>query len=127
MKLKIQVPLKNVPSINHTYRSGINRKTGKLVFFKTKEAKWFQEWLQWYFKTNIKIFPSNKKISLSFDFFFASNKSDISNYVKMIEDAMEGIVYFNDKQIVKETLTKNIDKINPRVEITIEEVEDEKK
>lgn len=45
---------------------------------------------------------------------------DIDNYCKLLLDAMTGIVYVDDGQIVKLTISKAYDKTNPRAEITVD-------
>lgn len=52
-------------------------------------------------------------------YFGTKRKSDIDNFGKLIGDSLEGIVYENDSQIQKLTITKNYDKLNPRVELVI--------
>ena len=48
-------------------------------------------------------------------------KRDAGNYRKMIGDALSGIAYSDDSQLVSETWErKGIDRENPRIEITLE-------
>src|SRR5699024_3155797 len=49
-----------------------------------------------------------------------TNKPDITNYVKGIEDALNGIVYADDSQIV-ELIARKFYSHEPRIEITIQE------
>nr|WP_289038238.1 RusA family crossover junction endodeoxyribonuclease [uncultured Allobacillus sp.] len=49
-------------------------------------------------------------------------KPDNSNYAKGIEDALNGIIYKDDSQIVDLQVSKFYSE-NPRVEVTIEELE----
>ncbi|MCM8804271.1 MAG: RusA family crossover junction endodeoxyribonuclease [Candidatus Omnitrophica bacterium] len=124
MKYKLIIPLKNFPSINHTYQIGYSPETGKPKLYKTSEAKIFQEWAFYCAFSQLgKIMPSSKKIEMKFNFYFPTRKSDLSNYIKLIEDAFQGYFYLNDNQIVKEVLMKNLDKKNPRVEIEVLENE----
>jgi Holliday junction resolvase RusA-like endonuclease len=47
-------------------------------------------------------------------------RHDVSNFAKIIDDALEGIVYQNDFQITKITITKaGVDIDAPRAEITV--------
>lgn len=48
-------------------------------------------------------------------------KPDCTNYVKGIEDALNGIIYKDDSQIVKLIIEKKYSD-NPRAEITVKEV-----
>ena len=49
-----------------------------------------------------------------------TNKPDITNYVKGIEDALNGIVYADDSQIV-ELIARKFYSHEPRIEITVQE------
>jgi len=52
-------------------------------------------------------------------YFGDKRKRDIDGAIKIILDAMEGIVYNNDNQIVEMHVTKSYDKENPRTEIEV--------
>ena len=52
-------------------------------------------------------------------FFKDKRRRDIDNYNKLVLDALEGIVYEDDKQIQKLTITKEISVSDPRIEIEI--------
>jgi Holliday junction resolvase RusA-like endonuclease len=56
------------------------------------------------------------EVDLSFD---TKAKHDIDNYGKLLLDALAGIVWLDDSQIVKMSVTKGYDKANPRIEIGI--------
>jgi len=47
---------------------------------------------------------------------------DIDNFSKLLLDALTGIVYEDDSQIVSLTITKAYDKENPRVDVEIHTV-----
>jgi Holliday junction resolvase RusA-like endonuclease len=51
-------------------------------------------------------------------------KRDVDAYIKIILDAMEGLVYDNDNQIVELLVYKQIDLKNPRTEVEIYERSD---
>lgn len=46
---------------------------------------------------------------------------DLSNRIKVLEDALAGIAYENDSQVVEIHARREDDKTNPRVEVRIEE------
>lgn len=52
-------------------------------------------------------------------------KADIDNFNKLVFDALEKIVYEDDKQILELHITKHYDKENPRVELTVAELSTE--
>lgn len=45
--------------------------------------------------------------------------TDVDNFNKLVLDAMTGIVYEDDSQIVELTIRKGYDKENPRIEVDI--------
>jgi len=48
--------------------------------------------------------------------------TDIDNFNKLVLDALTGIVYEDDSQIMELSITKGYDKENPRVELEIIEL-----
>lgn len=53
----------------------------------------------------------------------ARNFGDVDNHLKAIFDGMNQIVFADDSQIVRCFVEKHKDKVNPRVEIELEEME----
>jgi len=67
--------------------------------------------------------PTAERIEVEIDLFFGDKRTrDIDNFNKLILDALSGIVYEDDKQIQKLTITKNYDKEYPRAEIIIHKI-----
>ena len=56
---------------------------------------------------------------------WVSKRPDIDNYLKLIMDAGNGVLYQDDSQIVKVLMLKSYS-IKPRTEITLEELENVK-
>lgn len=52
-------------------------------------------------------------------YFGDKRKRDIDNFNKLWMDALEGVVYHNDSQIQRMLISKDYDKDNPRIEVTI--------
>ena len=52
-------------------------------------------------------------------FFKDKRRRDVDNYSKLVLDALEGVVYEDDKQIQKLTVEKRISVEDPRIEIQI--------
>ena len=52
-------------------------------------------------------------------FFKDKRRRDVDNYNKIVLDALEGIVFQDDKQIQKLTVIKDYSKENPRIEVEI--------
>lgn len=61
-------------------------------------------------------------LRLHADCYFPDRRQrDAGNYRKMIGDALSGIAYTDDSQLVSETWEKaGLDRENPRIEITLE-------
>lgn len=56
----------------------------------------------------------------------ADTKPDLDNFLKLIFDAMEGIVYTNDSRLVEVTAREHlVRRGGPRVEVTVEELQGE--
>lgn len=51
--------------------------------------------------------------------FYLKRDRDLLGSDKLLMDALQGIVYVNDKQITHAELNKFVDKENPRVELTV--------
>ena len=49
-------------------------------------------------------------------------KRDVTNYSKLLQDAMTGIVFADDAQVVRALWEKRMDRDNPRVELEVEEM-----
>ena len=49
-------------------------------------------------------------------------RSDIDNFNKLVFDALSGIVYEDDSQIIELHITKGYDKENPRIELELSTV-----
>jgi len=63
----------------------------------------------------------SKKIVMKIDYYFGDlRRRDCSNYDKGILDSLSKILYDDDSQIKRLTLEKFIDKVNPRVEVTLD-------
>lgn len=61
-------------------------------------------------------------VCLDFHFYWPDKrKRDTSNYTKMIEDALNGVAYYDDQQIADGRKRRSYDRANPRVELSIRE------
>lgn len=63
--------------------------------------------------------PLNGKLFAQVIIYRPSDRGDADNYEKALWDSLQGILYHNDKQIKRHTLTLEVDKHDPRLEITI--------
>jgi Holliday junction resolvase RusA-like endonuclease len=62
-------------------------------------------------------------LRMTADVFYASRRPDLD--VSLILDALQDIVYRNDRQVREMHLYHHLDRENPRAEITIEEMHDD--
>jgi crossover junction endodeoxyribonuclease RusA len=58
-------------------------------------------------------------VCLWLDFYRPRKSGDLDNRLKVVLDALQGIAYANDRQVVEIHARRYEDKDNPRVEITI--------
>jgi len=64
--------------------------------------------------------PMRGPLSLKLSFYRANRRrADFDNLTKGVVDALQGVVLFDDNQIVTALIHKHIDRERPRVEITI--------
>lgn len=47
-------------------------------------------------------------------------RRDLSNTLKIVEDALKGVAYADDSQVARIVLTRRYDNANPRAEVTVE-------
>ena len=110
MTLTVELP----PPLNATYRMGHG------MMYKTKEMKDWQEMVGWEYKrhhTSLRWLTDPLYVGITM---FLKRDRDIDSSLKGVLDALQGIVYTNDKQIVHLNVRKEVDVKNPRLEIEIE-------
>ena len=110
-------------STQHIYRF---RCAGKIpMMYMNKEGKELKEYYCWQAKSQWKGKTTKAPVKVNIELFFANMRvHDIDNYGKILLDSLTGIVWDDDKQIQSMTVSKWIDKGNPRIEITIYEREE---
>jgi len=87
--------------------------------YMTQRGKDLKEHYQWELKSQRpKLLVGDLKVKLDL-FFKDKKKRDVDNFNKLILDAGSGILYADDSQIQRLTVTKNYDKNNPRIVISI--------
>ena len=62
-----------------------------------------------------------KDVSVNFTVFRPSRRGDLDNYNKVMLDALQGLAYVNDNQIIEIHSFRDDDKNNPRVEFLVYE------
>jgi len=101
---------------NHVYGQ-----KGKIRFMYKKAKDWKEAMQIWCLNENKKRKISDKPLKATIAFFVKRDR-DAHGSGKLIMDTFQGIVYENDKQFIDVRFLKFIDKVNPRVNITIEEI-----
>ena len=66
--------------------------------------------------------PLTKEVRVSLYVYRPRKVGDLDNIFKILLDAMSGIIYCDDKQIIELHAFRREDKINPRIRVFVEEV-----
>ena len=110
----IRLTLKGLPPLlNRSYKSGNGH------FYKDSEQTARQEAYAWQAKAQYRQKPLECPVSVVYEFYYARANTDWESGVKGTQDALNGIVWKDDVQIIEATVRKYTDSKNPRVEITI--------
>lgn len=104
------------PSANVYWRTVVNKKTFRAMTFVSEEAKKYKRDVA---KISLGAGMLHGEVSVSVKFYRAQRSGDLDNRLKCLFDAMQGVVYANDSQIVEIHATRHEDKLNPRVEIEV--------
>ena len=116
-KIKIEIPAIFI-SINMQYGAG-RRKGGYPMTFLTVDAKAYKESVAWEAKMRYKGKIILEPLKVSIWYYFPNKmRRDIQND-KLTLDAMEGIIYKDDKQVQELHLYKRYKKSNPYTKIVI--------
>jgi len=98
------------PSANRYWRIYNNR------IVVTDEARAYKDHIRLLLRQRV---PLLGNVSVNFTVFRPSRRGDLDNYNKVMFDALQGLAYVNDNQIVEIHSYREDDKNNPRVEILI--------
>lgn len=112
----IKLTLPYPPSVNAAYRSLVIRGRGMVLL--TKEARQFKDIVAKLAALAVKT-PLEGPIRLEYRLFRPRKIGDLDNVTKLLFDALEGLCFVNDSQIVEIHAYRFDDKLNPRVEVTI--------
>jgi crossover junction endodeoxyribonuclease RusA len=63
--------------------------------------------------------PTDEPVSLTLEIYRPQRRGDLSNRIKVLEDALQGVAYHDDAQVVELHAKRFDDKKHPRVNITI--------
>lgn len=115
MKTKTIVLQGQPLSTNHLYFHGRGRTFMKADGVKKKNDYHYEAQQQWREKP-----IEHDNIELNIDLYFGDRrKRDWDNYNKIVSDAFNGIVWRDDSQVKKATITKNYSKESPCIIVDI--------
>lgn len=104
-------------SQNHVYR--LARFGG---MFMTAEGKAYKNLVGLSAQSGVTMGMLNGHLGIEAKFYVASFRGDGDNYFKIFIDALQGIVYKNDRQLKHYVFDVVIDKKNPRIECRVWEL-----
>lgn len=94
-----------------------SRYSGRRI--KTRAASTVSEAIYWEAKAQYDAEPSTDFLDVRIDLYFKDTRRRDLDNIKGLIDALSGVLWVDDSQIVSLHITKNIDRQRPRVEITI--------
>lgn len=106
----ITLTLPNPPSANRYWR-----RAGRHIH-KSAEAKAYQEAVAWLAHG---VQPLQGEVAVHLAWYRPAKRGDLDNRIKVILDALNGVAYEDDKQIVKIIAERHDDKHEPRVEVVV--------
>lgn len=111
------------PSVNHSYRI-VRTRTGAMTLAKTSEAATYQVGAAMIARAGRPPgWVGGRRVRMTYRMWFSREGRDASNAIKLLEDGIAEALGLNDKTFIPCVELKEVDRANPRVEITIENVE----
>ena len=105
-------------STNHIYKMTCRGRFASM--YMSAEGKSLKEDYQWQLKSQWKQPIITRDVELEVKLFFGTKrKNDIDNFNKLLLDSMTGIVFVDDSQITKLTISKHYSKEDPRIEVIV--------
>lgn len=110
MKLTLPLP----PSLNNAYRNLKGK--GRVLTRESREYK--QRCAMLATGQGARVLDGD--VVIAGTIYLPSRRRDLSNCIKLLEDALKGVCYHDDRQVSRLDLRRRYDKGNPRVEITVQ-------
>jgi Holliday junction resolvase RusA-like endonuclease len=111
------------PSKNHSHKQWVDRRTGRIRRLQTSATK------EWTAEARILAAAAcnatgwvcaEDDVVVELVVYFPDRRvRDAQNYEMVTFDALEGVIYRNDKQIAEHTTIRRYDKARPRVEVKV--------
>ena len=109
--IELELPLP--PSANKYWMIAHNS------FVTTPEAKAYKQRV--FSSLANKCEPLRGEVAINVTVFRPAKRGDLDNYLKIMLDALQGIAYIDDKQIIEIHAFREDDKRNPRVKLLVYE------
>lgn len=111
-------------SVNRVHRMGVTS-TGKRLMYYTQEGKKYRSAVAFHaLSARHRDWTLTRQYEVEIVSYFASDRSDADNPVKPCLDSLQGVLFTNDKQVVRVVASKAVDKIAPRLVVTVRAVGD---
>ena len=117
--MTITLPLP--PTANNYYRGGGKGDRGRYV---TTEGRLYREKARDLARGQ-RVAKFYGEIAVSGVVYMARRGCDLDNRIKPTLDALKGIAWTDDRQVARLAFTRELDPRNPRVVLTIEEIQQE--
>ena len=114
MNLTLPLP----PSANRYWRSiCLGNRPRVLV---SKQGRAYRKRAQLVAGAQFKRVPLTQDVRVVLNVYTPTRAGDLDNRIKPTLDALQGIAYADDRQVVEILARRFVDKDNPRVEVTVE-------
>lgn len=112
------------PSVNHLYHNALIN--GRRMRVLNKKGKLWREdarLMAMIWAKRNRWTKSDGKVVMRLWFYYPDKRRrDSHNFLKLIADSLEGILYEDDKMLLPQIIDFEVDRERPRVEIELEEV-----
>lgn len=110
----VKVVLPYPPSLNRMYRTACQG--GRSRIYKSAEGVAYQQSIKLYVPN---IEPLVGSVAVSIAVYRPQKRGDIDNVLKCLLDALNGILWLDDSQIVRLLIERYDDKANPRAVVVV--------
>jgi len=107
-------------STNHVWKHACRGQ--RMMSYLTDEGRAAKESYQWQARSQYHHAPLVGRLSITVELYFAdARRHDWDNYHKLSCDALNGIVWVDDSQIVEASVSLHIDRNDPRIVLHIKD------
>ena len=113
------------PSVNHQY---VRRPTGGLAL--TREAREYRQTAREYAAVAARqqgwtLVPVGEQVIVRLWYYWPDRRRRDTQNNKLLFDALEGVIYEDDKDVLPQVMGAEVDRDHPRVEIEVERVRED--